>query len=97
MTKSSIPVGFIDSLPFRRNKYLPNRPEKSDRLKCIMDSAAKPLLPGFFEKMIVEIIEVFFCKAAHFSENRGFCSRIYNVALTPKFGANEPDRRNKLF
>jgi len=45
-----------------------------------IDSAAKPLLTGFLKKMGVEIIEVFSCREAHFSENRGFCSRInHNV------------------
>ena len=40
------------------------------------DSAAKPRFSGFLEKMVVEIIEVFFWETAHFPGNRGFCSRI---------------------
>jgi len=47
------------------------------------DSAAKSLLTGFFKKMGVEIIEVFYCRETHFSENRGFCSRIKMLRPDP--------------
>jgi len=48
-----------------------------------VDSAAKPLFPGFSKKIPIEIIEVFFCKAPLFSENRGFCSRIKMLRSDP--------------
>ena len=43
----------------------------------MIDSAAKPLLAGFFEKSLIETMEVSICKVADFVEKRGFCSRIY--------------------
>ena len=40
------------------------------------DSAAKPILAGFFEKSLIETIEVSICKVADFVEKMGFCSSI---------------------
>jgi hypothetical protein len=42
--------------------------------KSRIDSAAKPLSAGVLKKMAIEIIRDFFCKVAHFAENRGFAA-----------------------